>query len=237
MRVVYEAGDVRRAAGADANLADIHNRIGAYGEAEIALRAAVQTCRRVGHRAQEAAALCNLGYALTMSGRAMEARGVLDEAAALASGIGHSKLALVAAVYRVRALLAAGATDEAGAEAEAAVRESERLAAPGLSVLALTAAARTRLAANDPARALAHSGRALELRDALGGVEEDEADVYWTHARGLAEAGEHARAAEIRSRGRDRLWQLARKIGDLEMRARFLRDIPVHRALVEADDL
>jgi tetratricopeptide (TPR) repeat protein len=232
-----EAGDVRRAAGADANLADIHNRIGAYSEAETALRAAVQTCRRVGHRAQEAAALCNLGYALAMSGNPAEARRVLAEAATLASGIGHTKLALVAAVYGARALLASGAIEEARAEAEAAVQESERLAAPGLSVLALTVAARTRLAANDFAGALACSSRALELRDALGGVEEDEAEVFWTHARALAAAGEHERAAETQARGRDRLWQLARKIGDLEMRARFLRDVPVHRALVEVENL
>src|SRR5690606_24767077 len=73
VRGYEEAGDLRRAAGAAMNLADVSNRVGAYAEAERALQAAVERCRRVGNPLMEGYAGANLGYALLMQGRSAEA--------------------------------------------------------------------------------------------------------------------------------------------------------------------
>ncbi|MBI5503126.1 MAG: protein kinase [Deltaproteobacteria bacterium] len=236
VRLFRAAGDVRRAAGAAANLADVHNRVGAYDDAAEALRAAVEDCRRVGNRVREGWALCNLGYSRTMAGAPRDALVTLAEAERVARAVGDPRLRAGVRLYRLRALLALPDPAAMSGEADAALAEAERLGAPGLLVLTLTVAARGRLACGDGPGALVLSERALGLRDQLGGVEEDEAEIYLTHARALAAVGRIEEARCVQQTGRDRLWAIAGRIADLGWRARFLRDVPAHRMLVESDE-
>src|SRR5690606_35579367 len=58
-----ERGDRRRRAQAAVNLADVYNRLGAYDEAETALRAALDDCAALGLSHAAAYAHANLAYA------------------------------------------------------------------------------------------------------------------------------------------------------------------------------
>jgi tetratricopeptide (TPR) repeat protein len=178
-----------------------------------------------------------MGYALTMLGRACEARAILEQAAVAARATGDVPLQGWVALYRARAVAAAGDATDAGAAADQAVELAESIGAPVLLVLALTVAGRVRLRDGRADEALQRSLRAMALRDELGGIEEDEAEVFLVHAQALAAAGRRAEAREVQARGRERLWTIAGRIGDLEWRARFLRDVPAHRALVETEEL
>ena len=228
-----QAGDPRRASGAEVNLADAHNRVGAYADAASALQAAIEGCRRLGLRNREGYALCNLAYARTMLGSAREALAILDQAVKLAVSTRDARLHTVSRIYRVRALLHAGLVLEAVAESQAAVGAAETVGMPVLLVLALAAAARAKLIAGHPAAALEYSTRAVELREKLGAVEEDEAEIFLVHVEVLRALGRTREAEQWRDRGRERLWEIAGRISDLDWRARFLRDVPTHRRLVE----
>jgi tetratricopeptide (TPR) repeat protein len=227
-----KVGDVRRSSNAEANLADIYNRVGAYSQAEQALRAAIDGCRRVGNRITEGYAHCNLGYALTRQGRSTEARVAYSAASSVASATGDVRLAAAVAAYRAREELSEATPWDAADRAEAAAQEAERIGARGLCAVTLALAARARLAGGDPDGALPLSVRALMIRDALGGVEEDEAEIFLTHAAVLEACGRAGEATAVRERGAERLRISAARIGDPEWRRRFLTDVPANRELL-----
>ena len=228
-----EVGDLRRAAGDAGNLADVYNRVGAYGDAETALRESLVGLRRVGHKLTEAYTLVNLAYSLTMQGRAREALTTLDEAEALATKVGDTRLAAFVRLYRARALLAHAPPLAARAIIEAEAAASDAIAAnlPAVRVTALTLGAAAHLAASEATAALTSSTTAMALLTELGSLEEDEAEVYVIHARVLSASGRDDEAAVVRQRGRERIQQLADLITDEQLRARFLSDVPAHREL------
>ncbi len=225
-----EAGDVRRGAGAETNLADVYNRVGAYVDAERALRDAVDKCRRVGNKVFEGYALANLGYALTMQGRADEALAVLADALALADDAHETRLRMSVRLYRVRALLGLSPTDALD-EARSVADEARESGLDGLEALALSAAAAAALAASSD-RALELSTQAMALRDRLGGLEEGEAELFVTHARALRAAGEITQAEACLARGRARLAEVAAPITDPEQRRQLLEGVAAHRELM-----
>jgi tetratricopeptide (TPR) repeat protein len=227
-----QAGDARRAAAAETNLADVYNRVGAYGEAERALRDAVEKCRRVGNRIFEGYALANLGYALTMQRRPDEALSVLRDALALAEQIGETRLGMSVRLYRVRALAAVDSA-EALREARLVADEAERSGLDGLRVLALAAAATAALALDD-ASAIDLSSEAMAGRDRLGSLEEGEAELFVTHARALRAAGREEEARACIARGRARLEEVAALITDPEHRRQLLEDVEAHRELTRS---
>jgi predicted ATPase len=228
-----EAGDLRRAANAELNLADVSNRVGAYDMAASALTDALQKCRRVGNRLGEGYALLNLGYALIMDGRVEDGMERLREAAALAETARDARLAVFVRVYQARGRLQRG-LDPAEFDPAEAAAEAEAVGLPGVAVLALTAAAQAALLRGDAADALAASEKAMEMRDRLGGVEEDEAEVYLAHARALRLAGRDQEADRVIAAGKARLEAVASQIVDPEWRRRFLRDVAAHRELTGA---
>ena len=233
VELYQRGGDLRRAAGAEMNLADAYNRFGAYAEAEQALRAALDACRRLGIRLMEGYALANLGYSLTMLGRPGDALVVLDEAATLAHTVGETRLGLSARMYRARALALHGDAEAARTEASLVEREAAELGERSLEALALALRGTVRLAQGDPAEALALTARALAIRDELGSVEEDEAEIFLAHARALEAAGRGGDAQAVRARARARIAEIAARITDPDLRRRFHEDIPTHRALAE----
>lgn len=225
-------GDLRRAASAECNLADTFNRVGAYEEAEAALREAVRSCRRVGNRVVEGYALANLGYALAGQGRLEEATATYDAALALAEELGRPRLALAIRLYRVRAA-AKQAPGAAVAEARRIAEEAEDL--PALRASALAVASSASRAAGDAETALRDAERAMALRDEIGTMEEDEAEIFLALAEALDANGQRERAREVVARGASRLEFLAGRIADPDWRARFLVEVPVNRRLIELD--
>jgi len=231
-----ELGDVRRAATAEVNLADTYNRVGAYDLAERALRESLESNRRLGHRIMEGFAQVNLGYALAMLGRTEEALGILAQAERTAVAVGQPRLGIAARVYRARAILQASPSDEAVNDAESAADEARRAGMPALCASALAMAARARLETGDADMALALSGRAIQLRDELGSLEEDEGEVFLTHACALQANGLGDETEKIVRQGATRLRELAGRIRDLDWRTRFVTDVIANRQLLAMDE-
>lgn len=236
-----EVGDVRRAAGAANNVADALNRVGDFESAEAALREAVAGCRRVGNQTVEGYALVNLAYALTGQGRRDDAVAELDKASELAEASSDKRLALYVKLYRVRLALQAAPgrieAIQAANQAESAAKEAEQLSLPGAHILALTAHARAMLLAGYGKEALEHSAEALRMRDEIGSMQEDEAEVFLTHAKALIANGHSDEALEVLKRGRARVRTVGSSIGDPELRARFLTNVPAHIQLTREIEL
>ena len=169
-----------------------------------------------------------------MLGRPEEALAALDEAGALAERAKEARFGVSVRAYRARALLRAGRTKEALREA----RETAMLAEAGdlgsVAVLAHTLASEASLSMGQTDAALAAATRAMTLRDELGSVEEDEAEVFLAYARALEARGRLDDAEEARLRGRSRVQYIARRIADPELRERFVRDVAANRALAGA---
>jgi len=232
LRLYEAAGDLRRAAGAETNLADGYNRMGAYEEAEHSLKDAIVRCQRLGNRLIEGYALTNLGYALIRQERNEEALAALDQASELADKVGDRRLSLCIAIYRARASLAVRPED-AVRDADEAATEAGSRGWDGLRVMALTVSASAELGRGRPEEALLGSSEAMELRDRIGGVEEDEAELFLVHAMALEEAGRSKDGEETRKRGRARLQSIADRIVDEGYRHRFLKDVEAHRKLLQ----
>lgn len=228
-------GDLRRAATSQCNLADTNNRIGAYEEAESALRDALTSCQKVGNRVVEGYAHANLGYALAAQGRHEEAFEELDAALRMADELGRPRLALAAKLYRLRAEL--GRVEPLGlaADARRVAKEAGERSTPSIQASALAIAARAALAGDDPDAAMQDAERAMEVRDEMGTMEEDEAEVFVALVEALRAVGDHERAREIAALGATRLEFLAGRIEDVDWRARFLVEVPTNRRLIELD--
>ncbi|UJR83892.1 serine/threonine-protein kinase PknK [Sandaracinus amylolyticus] len=224
-----EAGDLRRASGAESNGADASNRLGAHEEAEAALRRALDLARRVGNRLTEGYALANLGYALGALGRGADAVAALDNAIAIATAIGDLHLEQAARLYALRARLHAGETGVAEA-LESLADQTHGDATLEANARAL--ASRARLERGEPDAALQLAGDALSIRDAVGSVEEGEGEVFLAAVRALEATGYVDEARAVRERGRARIEELAARIVDAGWRRSFLERVPEHRALV-----
>ncbi len=225
-------GDLRRAAGAEGNLADQYNRIGAYGLAEEGLRACLEACERVGNRVAEGYALANLGYALAGLGRAREAVETLDRACDAATEIADERLALAARLYRARARWGLGEVGAALTEALEVASLAREREHRGVAGQAEALAARLSLGIGRQAEALVLSESAYARLDGNGEVGEDEAEIFVARSEVLRSAGRAAEAETVRRRGADRLRELAARISDLAWRDRFLADPALHRALL-----
>ncbi len=228
----HEAGAVRRAAGAESNLADAYNRFGAYAESEEKLRTALEGCRQVANRSMEGYTLLNLGYSLTMLGRRSDALEALDEARKIAIETKEARLAVLVELYEGRARLDSETAAQVGQSLRQTATEAERIDLMGVASGAFALCARAHLLLGDPVAALDASTRAIKLRDALGGLEEDEAEVFLVHAEALSAAGREEDAMAVRQRGRNRLAEIARSITDAEWRRRFLEDVEGNRRLM-----
>jgi hypothetical protein len=88
------------------------------------------------------------------------------------------------------------------------------------------------LAAGEVQRAVELSSAALALRDELGSVEEDEAELFVVRARALEALGRHEEARAVRARGRARVEEIAAHISEEALRKRFVEDVSAHRELL-----
>jgi tetratricopeptide (TPR) repeat protein len=230
LEVYHAIGDLRRAARAESNLADNYNRVGMYAEAEAALRMAIEKCRRVGDRVSEGYAWLNLGYALALqhAGSFGEALSRAHEIAAQASA---ASLMLLSRLFMVKGRILAGDTDWADG-ANAIVDEALAIKQVAIAARAASETARAALLAGDNQGALEQSKRALTLRNDVGGLAVDEADVFLVRALALRRAGEEAELRAVTRSGRDRIRELAARITDPEWRERFLTAGPANAELL-----
>ncbi len=217
-------------AGAKVNVADVYNRTGDYHRAERALEEAQFESHRVHNLPMRGYAMVNRAYSLTSLGRTDEAMNLLVEASRIADEIGDQQLELYARFYRVRAH-AGSAEGQQADEAEAIAKSAEKRF-PGLAINAFARAASLRYRLSQHDRALALSTRALELLDRIGATEEDEAEVYLTHARLLEKSGRVQESEETLRRGRKRLFEMADAIEDVALREQLLHGVPAHRTLL-----
>jgi tetratricopeptide (TPR) repeat protein len=215
-----EAGDLRRAAGAQSNRADADNRLGRFAAARGALAEALELARKLGNRLTEGYALLNLGYALTGEGRTGEATSALEAALRIARSIGDAHLGLGARLYLARASMAERTSPEQAREIEALVVEAA--GDPTLEANARVLASRAWLRAAEPAEALRHAEAALALRDEHGAIEEGEGELFAAVAEALTASGRLEDAELIRGRARLRAGELGSRIADPDARRSFL---------------
>jgi hypothetical protein len=73
----------------------------------------------------------------------------------------------------------------------------------------------------------------MAIRDQLGGLEEDEGEIFAVYARALDFVGRSDEAAEVRARGRRRIAEIASRISDEALRERFSNDVRAHQSLAK----
>ena len=226
-----EAGDFVRATTAEASLADALVQLGAYEEAEEALRHAIRRCRRLGNRGSEAWAHMNLAGALARMGRPAQAAEELEKAAPMATETGDPVLAVGAQTYRAWIHLLEGNLGAAASTAEAASRLAEARALPARKAQALTLVCNARLRNGDQVGALEASDAAMAIHEELGKLDEDVAELFLAHAGALRANGRAADAESVLARGRKWLTDTSAGIRDSEQRRGFLETVPANRTL------
>jgi tetratricopeptide (TPR) repeat protein len=176
--------------------------------------------------------LLNLGYSLGMRGEIDASLTALDEARTLADATDEARLALLVSAYRARTLLAGKRHQEAYDEARRAADEANALGMDSVMVGARASAASAALQLGDVDAALAESARSYDKCVSLGGVEEDEVEVYLVRGRALSAAGRESEAATVLAEGRARLMILADGMRDEGLSRQLLERVPAHRELL-----
>ncbi len=218
------AGNLRSACVHRGNLGFALVELGAFEDAEMALRAAIVTAERMGLRQVVASARSNLGLALSRPETLGEARALEEEAIRTFAAQGDRRMEGAARAY-LSAILASGG-DLSGAEREARTAVERLVGVPPIRAFALATLAEALLASGRAAEAVGASSEAMGILEALGSIEEGEATVRLAHAEALFAAGDvvHATAAIVAAR--DRLLARAEKIADADLRRSFLGRVP-----------
>ena len=191
-------------------------------------------CERVGNRRMAGHAMIHLGYALTMLGRSDDALDVLARASVMAERSESRGLALAAKVARIRALADRVDAEQLAAEAWAAAEQAEREGLMSLASQARLQESRARLRCGQHAQARSAAERAMTIRREYSGLAEDEAELFVAHARALI-AGDRKRVAKSTvDEGLRRVRAVAERIGNPELRNRFLA-VGAHRELEELE--
>jgi tetratricopeptide (TPR) repeat protein len=218
-----QAGDVRGACLTLSNLGSMRAALGAFPEAEEALRRALASAERMGLTTVAPLARHNLGGVLGVLGRLDDARTVESQAIEAFRAVGDPRLEGASRVYLSRILLAMG--DVAGAEAEArAVAESSASPAP-LRAGAFAALAEALRAAGRVEEALTDASDAARVLASLESIEDFEALIGRAHAEALWAAGRQEEARTAIGAAAGRLLARAARLGDA-VRARFLGAVP-----------
>ncbi len=220
------AGDLRYACVQRGNVGYACLEIGAYAEAERALRDALDQATRLGLSNVIATSKHNLGRALMMRGALDEALRVETEAFELFAAQGDRRLAGAARVYRA-AILAE--RDELGAAEGELLGALEHAQAP-LQAQIRGMLARILLRGGRTDEALVHARGAYDLLERLGAIEEGEAVVRLALAEALEASGDRAGSQVVLAAARQRLLDRAARISDPDHRRRFLSQVPEHVA-------
>ena len=220
------AGDERNACTARANAAFVYCELGDLARAEEVLRGALASAVRMGLADVRAIILHNLGRVVGLGGDLREAERLERDALAQLEKQDEPRLEGLARTYLAAILTASAQTTEAVAQAERAVTTLD--AVPGLRALSLATLAGARAAAGDGGGALEAAHRAFADLEALGTLEEGEAEIRLRYADCLLGAGRVAEAEMVLAAARKQVLERAARIADPTWRERFLRDVAVN---------
>jgi tetratricopeptide (TPR) repeat protein len=219
-----QVGDLRGVCNSRVHLGFAYKEVGAYAEAEQALRRALVAAERMGLYNVVATAKNNLGLVLARLGRLDEAQAVETEAIRDSAAQGTRRLEGGSRHYLAIILELRGRLDDAEREARNA---AELLGiSPPLRAHALATLAHVLLARGKATAALEAAREAMDVLESLGAMEEGEAATRLVYAEALAGAGHDVAAEEAIREARDRLWDRASKIRDPAWRQSFLERVP-----------
>ena len=217
------AGDLRNACLQRVSVGYAFNEIGAYAEAERALRGALAVAERMGLDNAVGTARAQLGRTLGRRGRLDEARETLENAVQTLRAQKNMRLAGVATRYLAYALAAKG--DAEGAERAARAAVEALSGATAMVGDALAMLARVLLSKGATADALEASTRAVAALQAAGKTAIGEAAIRLTHAEVLLATGDGDGARAAITIAKERLAARAKTIHDSELRRAFQQDV------------
>jgi tetratricopeptide (TPR) repeat protein len=220
------AGDLRYACVQRGNVGYACLEIGAYAEAERALRDALDQATRLGLANVAATIKHNLGRALMMRGALDEALKIETDSFESFAAQGDRRLAGAARGYRALILAEMGELGAAEGELLGALDTAQL---PMQSVLHAHLA-RVLVRSGRAAEALDHARRGHAILEQLGAIEEGESHVRLALAEALAATGDPAGAHAALAAARQRVVDRAARISDPQHRERFLTQIPEHVA-------
>jgi tetratricopeptide (TPR) repeat protein len=222
------AGDLRNACLQRVSVGYAYNEIGAYAEAERALRGAIVVAERMGLDNAVGTARAQLGRTLSRQGRLDEAREVLGKAIEALRAQKNLRLAGVATRYLAWVLAAQGDHEGAEREARSAV---EALAGAnamlGDSLAMLSEAQRARGAVAD-ARQTAEA--AMVALGAAGKTAIGEAAIRLAHVEALVATGDREAARAALAVAKERIAERAKTIHDGALRRAFVEDVAENAA-------
>ncbi len=223
-RAFETVGDLRNACIQQVNVGYATIELGAYDQAERALRQALASAERLGLESLTAFARHNLGLALARQGQLYEARAIETQALEAYERQGVRRMAGGSRIYLAMILALGG--DVVGAE------QHLRLAIEGLGghpparAQALATLARVLVLAGRAEEAVGPATEALDLLESIGGIEEGESLVRLEHAVALNATGNRFAARKAILAARDRLLERAQRIQDPDWRQSFLTQVP-----------
>jgi tetratricopeptide (TPR) repeat protein len=217
------AGDVRNACLQRVSVGYAYNEIGAYAEAERALRGALVAAERLALDNAVGTARAQLGRTLLRLGKLDEARAVLPKAIETLTAQKNVRLVGVATRYLAQLLALQGDLDGALREARAAV-DAVTGAPPllGDAVATLSEVERLR---GDATAALETAKRAMAALEAAGKTAVGEAAIRLAYIEALRATGDEATAKGEIATARDRVKARAQTLSDAELRRGFLANM------------
>jgi tRNA A-37 threonylcarbamoyl transferase component Bud32/tetratricopeptide (TPR) repeat protein len=217
------AGDLRNACLQRVSVGYAFNEIGAYAEAEQALRGALAVAERMGLDNAAGTARAQLGRTLGRSGRFDDARETLRVAIEALRAQKNVRLAGVATRYLAYVLAATGDVEGAEREARAAVEALSGATAMLGDALALLSDVLRARGRND--EALEASTRAMAALQAAGKTAIGEASIRLAHAEALLATGDRDAARAVIATAQERIASRAKTIHDAELRRAFQQDV------------
>jgi tetratricopeptide (TPR) repeat protein len=206
------------------NIGDALLKLGAFEEAEIALRNAMTEAERLGLENPAAAARSTLGLLLLRRGALAEARAEEEAAITALEAQGDARLEGYSRSYLSQILARIGDLDAAEREARAALMLLDHN--PSARAYALATLGDVLLSSERVAEALAAAGEAKQIVDTLKGVEEGEALIQLVYAEALKRAGQDEAARVALGAARARILSRADKIQNPSQRQSFLEVVP-----------
>ena len=222
------AGDLRNACLQRVSVGYAFNEIGAYAEAERALRGAITVAERMGLDNAVGTARAQLGRTLGRLGRLGEAREVLGLAIEALSAQKNVRLAAVARRYLAWVHAAQGDVEAAEREARGAVEAlAGATAMLGDALAMLSEAQRAR---GSVAEARETAERAMAALEAAGKTAIGEAAIRLAHVQALAASGDEGAARAALGVAKERVAARAKTIFDPELRRAFVEDVAENAA-------
>jgi tetratricopeptide (TPR) repeat protein len=231
VRSFAEVGDLRAQAVLESNTGVALASIGAYAEAEAALRRALEAGERLGLPQITCAARQNLGHVLVELGQVEAGTALLHRAVRDAIVQQNLRLEVGARTYLALAARRAGQLGVAEAEADAAAKSAGDGSSQRVYALGALAAILLDQGRHDEAARVA--AQAMDGLDALGGgLEEGEPLVRLAAIELMLVTGRRAEAEAALRRARERLQLRALALRDEALRRSFLGAVPDHRRLL-----